>query len=143
MAQHGGKKIRGDHGRRHHTNGATQVAGTGSSGGFSVLDLVQDGPHAGQVGVSRFGQRQLARGALQQARAQVLLQVGHQPGHHRGREFQQTGGRRKTTLINNGLEHPHGQKSIHLGNYSSAFFLIVSFFGMINCRACYFSKGKP
>lgn len=90
-----------------------QVTSAGSSGRLGILDFMQDGAHSLQIGLSGVGQGQLAGSALQQARAQVLLQIGHQPGDHRGRKIHRPCRRRKAALLNDGLKNTHGQQSVH------------------------------
>lgn len=110
------KKVRGQQGGRQHANGAAQVAGARRGGGLGVVDFVQDGAHPLQIGLAGIGQGQLAGGALQQPRAQVLLQIGHQPGHDGGRQLHQPCRSSKAPLFDDGLKHTHGQQSVHFGN---------------------------
>ncbi|MNT20410.1 hypothetical protein D3C72_1557170 [compost metagenome] len=81
---HGRQKIGGQHRCRDDADRAAQVARAGRSGRFGIINLMQDGPHALQIGIPRVSQRQLAGSALQQPRAQMLLQLGHHAGDHRG-----------------------------------------------------------
>ncbi len=78
---------RGQDVHRHHGLGvyaqhAGQLIGLLAGRGLGLVHVVKDVPNPLQVGLPGFGQRQLARGALQQPRAQVLLKVRDQAGHH-------------------------------------------------------------
>ncbi|MNV58163.1 hypothetical protein D3C71_1505230 [compost metagenome] len=81
---HGRQKVGRQHRRRNDADGAAQIARVGRRCRFGVVDLVQDGAYALQIGITRVGERQLAGSALQQPRAQMLLQLGHHAGDHRG-----------------------------------------------------------
>lgn len=52
-----------------------QLLGAVSYGRFSIGDFAQNTAHPQQVHLTGLGQGQLARGALHQARAQVVFQV--------------------------------------------------------------------
>ena len=143
MAQHGGKKIRGYHGRRHHTNGAAQVAGTGGSGGFSVpisLGWPARGPDRRLPFRSTPACAWCAAASACPGAAPGRPPAGSPPGARvpaNGRPPQ------NHPLINNGPGTPAWSKVYPFGQLFISILLIVSFFRMINCRACYFSKGKP
>ncbi len=81
---HGRQKVGRQHRRRNDADGAAQIARVGRRCRFGVVDLVQDRAYALQIGITRVGERQLAGSALQQPRAQMLLQLGHHAGDHRG-----------------------------------------------------------
>ncbi|MNV43782.1 hypothetical protein D3C71_1355110 [compost metagenome] len=77
LAEQRRQKVGGQHRRRHYADGAAQIPRAGSRCRFGVFNLVQDAAYPRQIGVARLGQGQLARGALQQPRAQMLLEIRH------------------------------------------------------------------
>ena len=66
------------------------------------LGLVQRGQYAAQIGMeplARRGQRQPPRGAVNEARAQPLLQPREPLGHHGGRDMQATTGSGEAAFV--------------------------------------------
>ncbi len=87
--------------------GAAGLAALVGHEGVGFVDLFEDVLAAQQVFMARFGQLDAARGAVEQARAQVLLEVDHEPAQH-GCAHVQLGGRaRETARAGNLAKHPH------------------------------------
>ena len=103
----GCQHVGGDGRRGHDMQRALELQRVGAGRGFCVFYLMHDAAHPVQVRRARFGQRQLARGALDQPRAQVLLKVGHQARRGGGRHVQRAGCRSETTRVDDLGEHAH------------------------------------
>ncbi|MPN25790.1 hypothetical protein SDC9_173205 [bioreactor metagenome] len=99
--------------RRRHAQHARHLHGVRLRCGTRVLHIVEDVPHARQIGVARIGQRHLAGSALQKARAHVRFQLGDIARHPGRRHAEQARRRRKAALIHHRLEHVHRLKFVH------------------------------
>ena len=82
-------------------------------GGLGVVDVEQDLAHPLQVVLAGFGQRQAARGAVQEARAEMGFQVGDIARHDRRRHAQRGRSAGKTALVDHLGEHPHRHQPVH------------------------------
>ncbi|MNI00418.1 hypothetical protein D3C73_532160 [compost metagenome] len=78
------------------------------------LQLHQRLACAFQVDAARFGQRHAPGGAVEQARAEFFLQLGHGLGQGRRGFAEQVGGAAEITLFGGGDEHGQGTHFVHL-----------------------------
>ncbi len=84
---HRRQKVHSQHRRGQDAQGADHILRVGADGGIGLVNVLQDEPHAGQIGLSRLGQRhpvvgELAAGVLevgQQRDQQVVAPLGHPP----------------------------------------------------------------
>ncbi|MDT4845339.1 hypothetical protein FQZ97_793240 [compost metagenome] len=106
-----------------------------------LVQVLQDLAHPLQVGLTRLGERQAAGGPVQQPGAQVLLQVGHQTGHHRRGDVQGTTGGGKAAFVDHALKNTHGGQSIH-GSVSRVLRDHCFCFSNIPKRICLFFYGN-
>ena len=65
------------------------------------------------TGLAHLGERQTPRGAVHQARAQVVFQLGHQTGHHGRGQVERPGGGSEPPFVNHAGEHPHRAQAVH------------------------------
>ena len=107
--------VRGQHRCRRQTQYAGRCLGVHAGHAIGFVDVLQDGAHPRHVGLSGLAQRDAARGAVKQARAQVLLQVGHQPGDHGRRHLQRARGGGKAPFIDHALKDTHRKQTVHFG----------------------------
>ena len=95
-----------------HAQLAARLGARGRGQRLGLLDLGQDMAHPLQVGLARVGERQPAGGAVDQPRAEVLLEVGDQPGHDRRREVQLARGAGEAALSMTGKKRIDVRRSI-------------------------------
>ncbi|OMP13239.1 hypothetical protein COLO4_02026 [Corchorus olitorius] len=110
-------------GRRHlrmaegHAAGhAQQAAQLAVAGAHLALHLIGQGQHllaVAQALRTGIGKRDTARGAVQQARAQPLLQRLHMARGHGARQVQPLGRRREAAAFGHRGKHLHRQQSVH------------------------------
>ncbi len=81
--------------------------------GFSLIDIREDLFAALQIALAGLGQRNAARGAVQQARAQMRFQIGHRARRIRGGRIQVLRGTRETARFDNTDKYAHVLKRIH------------------------------
>jgi hypothetical protein len=114
-ADHGGRHGvgRGDRGCEH-PHGSAHLLRLRLHDGIGIVDLDQDGAQPLKVGLARLGERKPPGGALQEAHAEMLLQVADQARHHGRRQVQLARGGGETAFLHHLLEHPHGLEPIHL-----------------------------
>ena len=79
----GGQHISGQHGRRMDAQHPRKLARVRGGHGIGFFDVLEDVADPVEIGLARVGERDAPGRTLQQARAQMVLKVGHQPGHHR------------------------------------------------------------
>src|SRR5690606_20887461 len=92
---------------------ARELARMGACDRLGLVDLLEDAPHAGQVRMARLGQREPTRGPLQQARAEVVLEIGHEARDDRRRHVERARRRGEAALVHDLLEHPHREETVH------------------------------
>jgi hypothetical protein len=76
----------------------------------------QDGAHAFQVLLAHLGECDAARGAVEQPRAQVRLELGHHARDHWRRHVQRARGLGETAFVGDLGKHLHGAKLVHLSS---------------------------
>jgi hypothetical protein len=81
--------------------------------GFRLIHVREDLLAALQVALAGLGQRDAARRAVQQARAQVRLQIGHRARRIRGGRVQMLRGARKAARFDDADKYAHVLKRIH------------------------------
>jgi hypothetical protein len=80
---------------------------------FGFLDVGKDAPDTLEIARADIGQRDLARGSLQQTRTETLLQRRDQPRHRRWRQFQLARRRREPLAVGHRDEGVHGVDPVH------------------------------
>ena len=74
---------------------------------ISFFNVTQNRPDPSRVDLASRTEREATRASMQQTRAEVTLQVSHQPRDHRRRDIQAARCGRKTTLVHHLKENPH------------------------------------
>ncbi len=100
-------------GRHQHAEPAARLGGGDAGHGLGIVHLAEDVAHPLEVVLADVGERQPARGAVDQAGAEVLLEFGHQPGGDRRRDVHRGGRLGETAGIDDASENPHGAQLIH------------------------------
>ncbi|MDT4870582.1 hypothetical protein FQZ97_1056670 [compost metagenome] len=80
---------------------------------FHVVHQRQHLLAAAQAGLARVGERDAAGGALQQARAQPLLQRAHMARDHGARHLQLVGRGAEAAALGHRHKHAHGGQPVH------------------------------
>ncbi|MOA28976.1 hypothetical protein D3C78_1499590 [compost metagenome] len=81
--------------------------------GRRLIHGFDDLPAAQQEALAGVGQAQAPRGALQQTRLYMFLQIRHQSGYLRGRQIQRIGSPGETGAVHHPDEHAQVVKHIH------------------------------
>ncbi|MDQ0623828.1 hypothetical protein QFZ39_003038 [Paraburkholderia graminis] len=81
--------------------------------GFRLIDIREDLLAALQIALARLGERDAARGAVQQARAQMRFQIGDRARRVRGRRIKVLRGTRETARLDDADKYAHVLKRIH------------------------------
>jgi hypothetical protein len=84
---------------------------------LGFLDFRQHVAHALEVGLADVGEGQAPGGPMDQACAQMLLEIGDEPRDHGGREVQRARGRGEAAFIDHPGEDPHRVESVHGRSY--------------------------
>lgn len=105
--------VRQQRGRGRDAQHAAGLARLGVHQGLGLFDAGQDLPHPLQVDRADLGERQAARGAVDEARAHVLFQPCHQARHDGGRQVQRARRGGKAAHIDDTDEGPHGSDQVH------------------------------
>ena len=109
-----GELVHGEARRHQHAQAAARLRGGDAGDGLGVVHLAQDAAHALQVFLADVGQREPPRRAVDQARAQMLLELGDQPRGDGRRDVQRIGGLGEAAGIDDAGEDPHGAQLVHL-----------------------------
>jgi hypothetical protein len=83
-----GELVHGEGRGADHAQLAARLGARGARQRLGLLHLGQDVAHPLEIGLAGVGEREPAGGAVEQAHAEVLLQVGHQPGDDRRRHVE-------------------------------------------------------
>ncbi len=109
-----GELVHREAGRREDAQPPARLGGGDAGDGLGVVHLGQDVAHAFEVFLADVGQCEAARRAVDQAGAEVLLELGDQAGRDGRCDVQRIGGLGKSSGIDDAGEHPHGAQLIHL-----------------------------
>lgn len=104
------------------------------------LDQVKDDPALLEIVRSRRRQPQSARAALHQLAAEMRLQRGDLPRHHRGRGVQLLGHGGEAAQLGNANEQLHGAQAIHYCHFRNEDFLVMAFSVLIQANKVHPSK---
>ena len=80
---------------------------------LGLVDLAQHVAHAAQVELAGVGEREAARRAVDEPRAEVILEVGDEPGDDGGRQIEDARSRGEAALVDDAREDPHRVQAIH------------------------------
>ncbi|SOY78922.1 hypothetical protein CBM2631_A10042 [Cupriavidus taiwanensis] len=108
-----GQQVQAEHHRRHQAQRAGQRLAAGRDHAFGFLHVFQDLLAALQVGLAGIGQRQAARGPVEQAGAEVAFQVGHVARDHGVGHFQLLRCTREAAQLHHFGKHTHRLQAIH------------------------------
>ena len=81
--------------------------------GLGLIDIGEDLLAALQIALAGLGERDAARGAVQQARAQMRFQIGHRARRISSRRIQMLRGTRETARFDDADKYAHVLKRIH------------------------------
>ena len=103
----------GEHRWRQDAQHARERLGVRADHGVRLVQVLQDVAHPLQVLLAGFGERLAPGRAVQQARAQVVFEIGDQAGHHRRRHVQCPGRGGEAALVDHAQENTHRSQSVH------------------------------
>ncbi|MNY43174.1 hypothetical protein D3C86_1781120 [compost metagenome] len=90
-----------------HAQQAFELGALRARHGIGFVDVLQDVAHPAQIALAGFGQRQPARRALQQPRAQMVFEIGHQTRDHGRRHVEHARRGGKAAFVHHTFKHPH------------------------------------
>jgi hypothetical protein len=108
-----GELVHRERGRAEHAQYAARLGGRGGRERFRLLDLGQHVAHALEVGLAGVGERQAARRPVEEAHAEVLLEVGDEAGDDGGRQVQLARRAGEAALLDHPREDAHRAQAIH------------------------------
>lgn len=118
-----GELMHRDRGRAQDAHVAARLGRRFAGQRLGFLDLDQDRPHLLEIGLADLGQRDAARGAVEQPCAEVRLELGHHARDHRRRRVQRPRRPGKSTLVDDLREDFHRTQLVHHSSFigNSAF----------------------
>ena len=97
----------------HHPQMAVRLLAGGLHQRLGLVHVGEDGAHPLQIAFAHAGQGQAAGGALDESGAEMVLQLGHQPGDDRWRQVERPCGTGKAALVDDAGEDAHRAQLIH------------------------------